>query len=57
MPKFTKNYIDNLPNSDKQKIYWDATLPGFGISVGSRSKTFIVQLEVRGKTRRKKVGR
>jgi hypothetical protein len=43
MPKFTKNYIDKLPFSDTQKLYWDVTQPGFGISVGSKSKTFIVQ--------------
>jgi len=60
MPKFTKMYIDKLPFTTKknqQKIYWDSSEPGFGIVVGNQSKTFIVQRDVHGKARRKKVGR
>ena len=33
--------IKNL-ESDRQTRYWDATLPGFGILVGKRRKTFIL---------------
>jgi len=60
MTRFTKTYIENLPFTDKngkQQIYWDAGLSGFGLVVGSQSKTFIVQHDVQGKTKRKKVGR
>lgn len=60
MANFTKTYIDNLPlaaNSKEQKVYWDDKLTGFGVVVGSRSKTFIVQRDVRGRARRKKIGR
>lgn len=40
--------IKNL-KSDRQTRYWDATLPGFGILVGKRRKTFIL---MRGKQRK-----
>ena len=40
--------IKNL-ESDRQTRYWDATLPGFGILVGKRRKTFIL---MRGKRRK-----
>jgi len=57
MAKFTKSFIDKIPLSDKQQVYWDSGLPGFGLVVGQKAKTFIVQRDVRGKARRKKVGR
>ena len=42
--KLTKNLIDNLPLSTdgKQITVMDTITPGFGIRVGSQSKTFIV---------------
>src|SRR5947209_20221106 len=38
-----------------QKIYWDAKLPGFGLLVGRKKKTFIVQRAVFGKTIRQTI--
>lgn len=42
--KFTKSYIDGLElaKDGKQETYMDTVTPGFGIRVGSLSKTFIV---------------
>lgn len=42
--------IQRLPlQTHSQKIYWDESLPGFGVRVGKQTKTFIL---MRGKTRR-----
>src|ERR1700686_1042748 len=44
----TKPNIDRLPFSGgTQVIYWDTDLPGFGLIVGKRSKTFLVQVDVK----------
>lgn len=41
--KLTKTLIDNIPlTSEGQITVMDTTTPGFGIRVGSKSKTFIV---------------
>jgi len=40
----------------RQHIYWDSELPGFGVVVGSRRKTFIAQRPVNGKTVRTSIG-
>jgi len=47
--KLTKHEIDNkIKFSDKgQVIYWDTETPGLGLVVGARTKTFILQLDVR----------
>lgn len=37
--------------------YWDTTLPGFGVIVGRRFATFVVQTRVHGKQRLFKIGR
>lgn len=57
--KLTVNYIDKLPleSGTSQKLYWDSELVGFGLRVGSKSKTYIVQKEVEGKTTRTTIGR
>lgn len=47
-------------NPIKDRLYWDRDLPGFGIRVGRGSgpvRTFILQKEVKGKTRRVTIGR
>jgi integrase len=31
-----------LPNLGKRTIYWDTTLPGFGIRIGKRTKNFVI---------------
>ena len=47
IPLTTPN-IDRLPFSGgTQVIYWDTDLPGFGLIVGKRSKTFLVQVDVK----------
>ncbi len=47
--KLTKNEIDTkIKYSDKgQVIYWDTETPGLGLVVGAKTKTFILQLDVR----------
>lgn len=58
MPRLNKRYVDNQQLiASGQALHWDDKLPGFGLVVGKTAKTFIVQFEVHGKTRRKKVGR
>lgn len=39
---FTDISIRQLPFEEGQKRYWDDSTPGFGITVGKRTKTFIV---------------
>jgi len=50
----TKSVLDKLPYAQrgKQQLYWDAKTPGFGLLVGFSTKTFIVQRDIKGKTRR-----
>lgn len=44
----TKRNIDRIPfATEGQVTYWDINLPGFGLVVGKRTKTFLVQVEVR----------
>lgn len=50
----TKRNIDRIAFSDEgQAVYWDATIPGFGLIVGKRSKTFFVQADVKDPTKLK----
>ncbi len=39
--------------NEGQKVYWDATIPGFGLLVGKRSKTFFIQVDVKDSTKKK----
>src|SRR5262245_33547863 len=57
--KLTKRTVDALPKPDKDKVYWDDGLTGFGIRVrAGGSKTFIVQYRnAQGKERKITVGR
>ncbi len=63
---FSKRKIDSisLAEKGKQKYYWDTDTPGLGLVVGSRSKTFVLQLSVEApgtktgyKTSKKTLGR
>lgn len=55
--KLTQKQVNSIPYAEKgQQFYWDSTLPGFGVKVGISSKTFIVQREVNGKVKRRKIG-
>lgn len=41
--KLTKSTIDGLPTPSSDQVYWDATLPGFGVKVTPKGrKVFIV---------------
>jgi len=54
----TKQAVDGLPHPQQgQVLYWCSELRGFGVRVGARDKTFIVQRRVNGKDRRVTLGR
>ena len=47
--RLTKSTIDNLPVLEKDTVYWDAGLPGFGVKVTPRGrKVFLVMYRVAG---------
>lgn len=46
--KFTKTKIDGLKHPDKgQVIYWDTDTPGLGLVVGTKTKTFRMQIDIK----------
>jgi integrase len=54
----TKKAVDALPHpKEGQTLYWDSDLHGFGIRVGVRDKVFILQRDIRGRSRRITIGR
>ncbi len=54
----SKRMVDGLPACQKETIYWDRDLPGFGVRVyPSGSKTYLVQFRSPGGTRRAVLGR
>ncbi|WIM10765.1 MAG: Integrase [Enhydrobacter sp.] len=57
--KLTKRFVDRLPPSAKDVIYWDSELPRFGLRVKpSGARTFIVQYRnSAGRTRKLALGR
>ena len=62
MPKarLTKNSVDNLRADEAESIFWDETLPGFGVRVKPSSvKSYVVQYRNRrtGRSRRKTLGK
>src|ERR1044071_6998301 len=47
--RLTKSSIDSLPVGNKDTVYWDAGLPGFGVKVTPAGrKVFIVMYRVAG---------
>ncbi len=55
--RLTKKSVEGLELSDQgQPIYWDDTLPGFGVRVSRHTKTYIAQGRVNGKSRRISLG-
>ena len=59
--KLTAKAIERLPAphpSGKQQLIWDQTLTGFGVLVSgaTNSKSYVVQRDVNGKTRRVTIG-
>jgi integrase len=54
----TKRAIDALKHpSSGQQFYWDTELVGFGVLVGIKTKSFILQRDVNGRSRRINLGR
>ena len=52
--KLTKGRIDGIKNEDQGRvIYWDTDIPGLGLVVGARTKTFILQLDIKDATTKK----
>jgi len=56
--KINKRNVNVLPLVESgRQIYLDTELPGFMVVVGKRSKTFYVQKDFHGKTKRKTLGK
>ena len=54
----TKKMLDKLPHpKEGQQLWWDTDLHGFGVRAGVRDKVFILQRDIRGKSRRVTIGR
>ena len=54
----SKRIVDALPVSDREIVYWDRKLPGFGVRVHpSGSKVYMVHKRSGGKSRRVTIGR
>jgi len=45
-----------LPPGKSQLVVWDDKLPGFGVVIGRRKRTFVVEARVEGRKRRIKIG-
>ncbi len=56
--KLTKRYIESLPFMEKgQQLYWDTEMNGFGVCVGKKSKSYLVQRDVHGRGVRYTIGK
>lgn len=56
--KLIKKFVDDLPYPEKgQVFYWDSELPGFGMYVGTKTKTWCVQQRIGNKTKRVVLGK
>lgn len=56
--KINKRNVEALPLvEDGRRIYLDTELPGFMVMVGKRTKTYYVQKDFHGKTKRKSLGK
>ena len=54
----SKRTVDALPTGEKDAVYWDRELPGFGVRVyPNGTKAYVVQTRANGKSRRIAVGR
>jgi len=58
MPKLTAQFVRDLPLARTgQSLITDDALPGFGVRVGTRSKSYFAESRVKGRTRRVTLGR
>ena len=56
--RFTKSAVAAIPHPKSgQKIYRDTQLRGFGLRVGAKSKVYIVEGQIHGRTCRTSIGR
>jgi integrase len=56
--KLIKSVVDKLEFAEKGQIfYWDDELPGFGMYVGTKTKTWCIQQRIGNKTRRVVLGK
>ena len=56
--RLTRRSVDDIPHPERgQAIYRDTILPGFGLRVGSKTKTYIVESQVNRRTKRVSLGR
>jgi integrase len=56
--KITKGTVDQLPHPPKgQVLHMDVGLKGFGVLVGAKSKTYVAQRDIGGRTVRVTLGR
>lgn len=58
MPKLTAQFVRDLPLARTgQSLITDDALPGFGVRIGTRSKSYFAESRVKGRTRRVTIGR
>jgi integrase len=56
--KLTKSVVDKIPlTTEGQKFYWDSDLAGFGLRVGTKTKSYFAEGRVQGKTVRFTIGK
>ena len=56
-PTLTKRTVDRLSVNDKDTVFWDRDLPGFGVRVyPSGKKVFVVQTRAFGRSKRVSLG-
>src|SRR4051812_23856608 len=57
--KLTEKTLDRvtLPANKTQLLVWDEEVPGFGVAIGKRGSTFIVNSRAHGSKRRQVIAR
>lgn len=55
--KLTQRYVDGLGPSEKQTMYFDQALKGFGVYTTKSAKTYFIQARVNGKEVKRTIGK